>query len=56
MPVRENPFSVFIAVIMGIPMYSSTMATIPAVEAMIGKGMAMGTALAFMRLLQPFIA
>ncbi len=44
----DNPFAVIAAVLMGIPMYSSTMATIPAVEALIGKGMGFGTALAFM--------
>ena len=36
------------AVAIGVPMYSNAAGVIPVVEALIGKGAAMGTALAFM--------
>ncbi|MDD3225584.1 MAG: permease [Clostridium sp.] len=45
---KDNPLAVIVAVIIGIPLYSNAAGTIPIVEAFIGKGMAMGTALAFM--------
>ncbi|HMK49545.1 MAG TPA: permease [Dissulfurispiraceae bacterium] len=45
---RDNPFAVFAAVLMGIPLYSNAAGTIPIVQALVGKGMAMGTVLAFM--------
>ena len=45
---RDNPFAVFAAVIIGIPLYSNAAGTIPIVQALVGKGMAMGTVLAFM--------
>ena len=41
-------WSVPLAVAMGVPMYSNAAGIIPAVEALIGKGAALGTALAFM--------
>jgi uncharacterized membrane protein YraQ (UPF0718 family) len=44
----DNPFSVVIAVLCGIPLYSSALGTIPIAEALIGKGVGLGTALAFM--------
>jgi len=44
----ENPFAVIVAVILGIPMYSNAAGIIPMIEALTLKGMAMGTALAFM--------
>ncbi|WP_105614573.1 permease [Vallitalea okinawensis] len=44
----ENPFAVFVAVILGIPLYSNAIGTIPIAEALIGKGVGIGTALAFM--------
>ncbi len=44
----NNPFAVFVAVILGIPLYSNAVGTIPIVEALIGKGVGVGTALAFM--------
>lgn len=44
----DNPFAVFIAVILGIPLYSNALGTIPIAEALIHKGVGMGTALAFM--------
>lgn len=44
----ENPFSVLIAVLMGIPMYASAAAMMPLVEVLTDKGMLLGTALSFM--------
>lgn len=43
-----NPFAVIIAVLMGIPMYSNAAGVMPLVEVLTGKGMLLGTALAFM--------
>ncbi len=43
-----NPFAVIIAVLIGIPLYSNAAGTIPIVQALVEKGMPMGTALAFM--------
>jgi uncharacterized protein len=43
-----NPFAVWVAVIFGIPLYSNAIGTIPIAEALIGKGVGLGTALAFM--------
>ena len=43
-----NPFAVIIAVIMGIPMYSSAAGVMPLVEVLTAKGMLLGTALSFM--------
>jgi uncharacterized membrane protein YraQ (UPF0718 family) len=44
----DNPFAVFVAVLIGVPLYSSAAGMIPIVQALVGKGMAMGTVLAFM--------
>lgn len=44
----DNPFAVFISVAVGIPLYSNAVGTIPIVEALIHKGVGVGTALAFM--------
>lgn len=44
----DNPFAVFVAVVMGIPLYSNALGTIPIAEALINKGVGLGTALAFM--------
>ncbi|WP_287416557.1 permease [Oceanithermus sp.] len=44
----ENPFAVFAAVLLGIPLYSSAAGVLPLVEALHAKGLAMGTLLAFM--------
>jgi hypothetical protein len=41
-------WSVPAAVVMGIPMYSNAAGIIPIVEALLGKGAALGTVLAFM--------
>ncbi len=43
-----NPFSVIIAVIIGVPLYSNAAGTIPVVQALFSKGLALGTTLAFM--------
>ncbi len=45
---RDNPFAVPIVVAIAIPLYSNAAGTIPIVEALLGKGMALGTVLAFM--------
>lgn len=44
----HNPFAVFVAVVLGIPLYSNALGTIPIAEALINKGVGIGTALAFM--------
>lgn len=44
----DNPLSVVIAVLAGIPLYANAIGTIPIAEALIGKGVGLGTALAFM--------
>jgi hypothetical protein len=44
----NNPFAVFIAVVLGIPLYSNALGTIPIAEAIINKGVGIGTALSFM--------
>ena len=45
---KENWWSVPLAVLMGIPMYSNAAGIIPIVQALLGKGAALGTVLAFM--------
>ncbi len=46
---RDAPWwSVPVAVLIGVPMYSNAAGIIPVVEALIGKGAALGTVLAFM--------
>jgi len=45
---RGNPFAVLIAVLIGVPLYSNAAGTIPVVQALIGKGLQLGTTLAFM--------
>ncbi|MBO8127290.1 MAG: permease [Firmicutes bacterium] len=44
----DNPFAVLVAVALGIPLYSNALGTIPIAEALISKGVGLGTALAFM--------
>ncbi|MTI66139.1 MAG: permease [Firmicutes bacterium] len=44
----DNPLAVFVAVILGIPLYSNALGTIPIAEALINKGVGIGTAMAFM--------
>ena len=43
-----NPFAVIIAVFIGVPLYSNAAGTIPIVQALMEKGLALGTTLAFM--------
>ena len=43
-----NPLAVIIAVIIGVPLYSNAAGTIPVVQALFSKGLALGTTLAFM--------
>ncbi|MCC7493735.1 MAG: permease [Fimbriimonadaceae bacterium] len=45
---REAWWSVPLAVLLGVPMYSNAAGIIPIVEALLGKGAALGTVLAFM--------
>lgn len=44
----DNPLAVPVVVLIGIPLYSNAAGTMPVVQALMSKGMAMGTALAFM--------
>ncbi|WP_278320239.1 permease [Inediibacterium massiliense] len=44
----NNPFAVIVAVVFGIPLYSNALGTIPIAEALINKGVGIGTALSFM--------
>jgi hypothetical protein len=44
----ENPLAVPALVGLGVPLYSNAAGTIPIVEALIGKGLPLGSALAFM--------
>lgn len=45
---REAWWSVPVAVVLGVPMYSNAAGIIPIVQALLGKGAALGTVLAFM--------
>lgn len=45
---RDSWWSVPAAVLLGIPMYSNAAGIIPVIEALLGKGAALGTVLAFM--------
>jgi hypothetical protein len=44
----DNPFAVPVAVLIGVPLYGNAAGTIPIVQALMGKGMPIGTVLAFM--------
>jgi len=44
----DNPFSVLIATAVGIPMYADIFGTIPIAEALLSKGVGVGTILSFM--------
>ena len=46
--VPDNPFAVFVAVLIGIPLYSNAAGVIPLISELTRAGVAMGTALAFM--------
>jgi len=45
---KDNPFAVPAAVVIGVPMYANATSVIPVVEQLVAKGIALGTALAFM--------
>ncbi|VVC02752.1 putative permease [Candidatus Bilamarchaeum dharawalense] len=45
---KNNPLAVPMAVLIGVPLYSNAAGVIPIVQALMEKGMSMGTALAFM--------
>ena len=45
---QNNPFSVVLATLVGIPMYADIFGTLPIAEALFGKGVGIGTVLAFM--------
>jgi len=45
---EDNLLAVPIAVLIGVPLYSNVMAMIPIVESLIGKGLPVGTSLAFL--------
>ena len=44
----RNPFGVFLAVLVGVPMYADIFGTIPVAEALLSKGAQLGTILSFM--------
>jgi uncharacterized membrane protein YraQ (UPF0718 family) len=45
---KNNPFSVIIATVVGVPMYADIFGTIPIAEALLLKGVGVGTILSFM--------
>ena len=45
---KDNPFAVFVAVVIGIPLYSNAAGVIPLVSELTRAGVATGTALSFM--------
>jgi len=45
---RNNPFAVIIAVVIGVPLYANCAGAIPVVQAILEKGLPLGTSLAFM--------
>ncbi|SHI24138.1 permease [Clostridium magnum] len=45
---KSNPFAVFVAVLIGVPLYSNAAGVIPLVSELTRAGVAMGTSLAFM--------
>jgi len=44
----DNPLSVVLATLVGVPMYADIFGTLPIAEALVAKGVGVGTALAFM--------
>lgn len=44
----KNPFSVILAVVVGVPMYADIFGTIPIAESLLAKGAMIGTVLSFM--------
>lgn len=45
---HKNPFSVLLATLVGVPMYADIFGTLPIAEALVLKGVGIGTALSFM--------
>jgi uncharacterized membrane protein YraQ (UPF0718 family) len=45
---RDKWYSVLLATIVGVPMYADIFGTLPIAEALVGKGVGLGTALSFM--------
>jgi uncharacterized membrane protein YraQ (UPF0718 family) len=45
---KDNLLAVPVAVLIGVPLYSNVMGLIPVIESLIGKGLPVGTALAFL--------
>jgi len=45
---QQNAFSVPLATVVGAPMYADIFGTLPIAEALVGKGVGIGTVLAFM--------
>lgn len=45
---KSNPFAVIFAVILGVPLYAKEAGVIPLVQALMEKGLSLGTTLAFM--------
>ncbi|MFA7623302.1 MAG: permease, partial [Candidatus Methanomethylophilaceae archaeon] len=45
---QQNPFSVILATLLGVPIYADIFGTIPIAEALYAKGIGAGTILAFM--------
>lgn len=45
---EKNPFSVIIATVIGVPMYADIFGTLPIAEALVAKGVGLGTVLSFM--------
>ena len=45
---QQNIFSVLLATVVGIPMYADIFGTLPIAEALVGKGVGLGTVLSFM--------
>ncbi len=45
---QQNAFSVLIATVVGVPMYADIFGTLPIAEALVGKGVGIGTVLSFM--------
>jgi uncharacterized protein len=44
---QQNPFAVPIAVILGVPLYANVAGVLPITEALVGKGLPLGTVLSF---------
>ncbi|MFW6358633.1 MAG: permease [Chroococcales cyanobacterium] len=44
---RSNPFAVIVAVLIGVPLYTNVAGVLPIAEALVSKGMPLGTVLSF---------